>query len=201
MEKVSYMLGQDIGKNIVSLGMDSISMGAYNKGLSDVMNEEESLFDEQEVRQTLQAHFQSLQQAKVQEKMQEAEPKKEEGEAFLAENATREGVVTLPSGLEYEVITEGTGVMPTVNDKVETHYHGTFMDGSVFDSSVERGETVTFPVNGVISAWTEALQLMKEGAKWKLYCPYDLAYGPNGNGRIGPFEVLVFEVELIAIAK
>ncbi|MCH7535686.1 MAG: FKBP-type peptidyl-prolyl cis-trans isomerase [Bacteroidetes bacterium] len=195
------MLGQDISRNIKSLGMDSISMAAYTKGIEDGMTGEDPLFDEQEIRQTLQAHFQELQQAKVQVDMQNAEPKKAEGEAFLAQNKTKEGVITLPSGLQYEVINEGSGASPSLTDVVETHYHGTFRDGSVFDSSVDRGQPAKFPVNGVISAWTEALQLMKVGSKWKLYCPYDLAYGAKGNGSIGPYEALIFEVELLSIGE
>ena len=122
------------------------------------------------------------------------------GEKFLSENGKRDGVTTLASGLQYEVISEGNGPKPELTDMVETHYHGTLLDGTVFDSSVDRGETVSFPVNGVIPGWTEALQLMQVGAKWKLYIPYNLAYGENGAGAaIGPYSTLIFEVELIGI--
>ncbi len=125
----------------------------------------------------------------------------EEGQKFLEENAQREGVVVLESGLQYEVIEEGTGDIPTASDRVLTHYHGTHIDGRVFDSSVERGEPIDFGVQEVIRGWTEALQLMKTGAKWKLYIPSDLAYGAYGGGPIGPNEVLVFDIELISIVK
>jgi FKBP-type peptidyl-prolyl cis-trans isomerase len=123
-----------------------------------------------------------------------------EGEAFLAENGKREGVVTLPSGLQYKVLKSGTGKTPKLSDKVETHYRGTLIDGTEFDSSYKRGQTATFPVNGVIPGWTEALQKMKEGDKWQLAVPSKLAYGERGAGReIGPNATLLFEVELIAV--
>lgn len=127
---------------------------------------------------------------------------KQQGETFLAENAARPGVVTLPSGLQYEVLQEGTGEKPTVNDEVTVHYRGTLIDGTVFDSSIERGEPVTFPLNKVIKGWIEGLQLMSVGSKWKLYIPSDLAYGPRGAGaRIPPNSALVFEVELLSITR
>ena len=123
-----------------------------------------------------------------------------EGEEFLAINATKKGVVTLESGMQYEVLTSGSGATPGLNDKVTTHYTGTLIDGTVFDSSVERGQPASFPVSGVIKGWTEALQLMKEGDKWKLYIPYDLAYGERGAGaNIGPYAALIFEIELISV--
>ena len=130
----------------------------------------------------------------------ESESMIEDGANYLQENAKREGVTTLPSGLQYEVINDGTGPMPTIEDNVTTHYHGTLIDGTVFDSSVDRGEPASFPVGGVIKGWTEALQLMSVGSKWKLYVPYDLAYGERGAGaQIGPYSTLIFEVELISI--
>jgi FKBP-type peptidyl-prolyl cis-trans isomerase FklB len=125
---------------------------------------------------------------------------KAEGEAFLAENAQKPGVTTLPSGLQYEVLTEGSGKKPTLRSSVTTHYHGTLPNGKVFDSSYQRGQPTTFPVNGVIAGWTEALQLMPEGSKWRLYIPSDLAYGKRGAGRdIGPDSALVFDVELLKV--
>ena len=126
---------------------------------------------------------------------------REEGQAFLAANARRPEVVTLPSGLQYEVVHEGTGAKPKASDTVEVHYHGTLIDGTVFDSSVERGEPATFRVNGVIKGWTEALQLMPVGSKWTLYIPYDLAYGTQDMGDIKPYSTLIFEVELLGIEK
>jgi FKBP-type peptidyl-prolyl cis-trans isomerase FklB len=119
----------------------------------------------------------------------------------MSENGSREGVVTLPSGLQYEILTEGKGAIPTDTDRVKVHYHGTLIDGTVFDSSVERGEPATFGVTQVIAGWTEALQLMPVGSKWKLYIPYDLAYGSSDRGSIKPFSNLIFEVELIGIEK
>jgi FKBP-type peptidyl-prolyl cis-trans isomerase FklB len=124
----------------------------------------------------------------------------EDGKKFLADNSKRENVITLPSGLQYEIIKAGEGPKPNLEDKVTTHYHGTLIDGTVFDSSVDRGEPASFPVNGVIKGWTEALQLMPVGSKWKLFVPYDLAYGERGTGpQIGPYTTLIFEVELISI--
>ena len=131
-----------------------------------------------------------------------AEANKQEGEAFLAQNKNREGVTTLPSGLQYMVLQEGNGASPGPTDKVTTHYHGTLIDGTVFDSSYERGQPATFPVNGVISGWTEALQRMQEGAKWRLFLPANLAYGAQGAGEdIGPNATLIFDVELISVNK
>ncbi len=131
-----------------------------------------------------------------------SEEMKKEGQEFLAENGERDGVISLESGLQYEVINEGTGATPALTDKVRTHYHGTLIDGTVFDSSVERGEPISFPVNGVIAGWTEALQLMKVGSKWRLFVPFDLAYGERGAGQdIGPFATLIFEVELLEIEE
>ena len=129
-----------------------------------------------------------------------SEEKIDEGRKFLEENSKKEGVITLASGLQYEVITNGSGDKPKLEDNVTTHYHGTLIDGTVFDSSVDRGEPASFPVGGVIKGWTEALQLMSVGSKWKLYVPYDLAYGERGAGpQIGPYSTLIFEVELLSI--
>jgi len=140
--------------------------------------------------------------AKQTEKMTAVAGKnKKEGETFLAENMKKEGVKTLASGLQYKVITEGTGKMPKATDTVTTNYRGTLVDGTEFDSSYKRGEPATFPVNGVIAGWTEALQLMKTGAKWQLFVPSNLAYGERGTGPIGPNAVLLFEVELISIKE
>ena len=127
---------------------------------------------------------------------------KEKGEAFLADNAKQAGVITTESGLQYSVVTEGTGAKPTITDEVKVHYHGTLIDGTVFDSSVERGEPISFPVSGVIPGWTEALQLMSIGSKYKLFIPYQLVYGERGAGQqIGPYSTLIFEVELLDIVK
>ncbi len=133
--------------------------------------------------------------------MKDGEAAKKAGEDFLAANAKKPGVKVLPSGLQYKVLKSGNGPSPKATDTVKTHYHGTFINGKVFDSSVERGEPVEFPVNGVIKGWTEALQLMKVGDKWQLFIPSDLAYGPDGQGPIPPNSVLVFDVELLGISK
>ena len=145
------------------------------------------------------AYQQELQQKQEQQLEELAQKNKDAGEAFLAENAEREGVETTESGLQYEVIEEGNGERPTAEDQVEVHYTGELINGEVFDSSRERGQTVTFGLNQVIPGWTEGLQLMSEGARYKLYIPSDLAYGPGGNQAIGPNETLVFDVELIAV--
>jgi FKBP-type peptidyl-prolyl cis-trans isomerase FklB len=145
------------------------------------------------LKKKIQEYF-SKQQAKASESVVE------EGRKFLATNSKKENIFTLESGLQYEVIKAGEGAKPSLNDQVTTHYHGTLIDGTVFDSSVERGQPASFPVNGVIKGWTEALQLMNVGSKWRLFVPYDLAYGERGAGpQIGPFTTLIFEVELISI--
>lgn len=135
-------------------------------------------------------------------KTEKAAKNKAEGEKFLADNKAKAGIVTLPSGLQYQVIKEGTGAKPTINDKVKTHYHGMLIDGTVFDSSVDRGEPISFPVSGVIKGWTEALQLMPVGSKWRLFIPADLAYGDRQAGaKIGPGSTLIFDVELLDIEQ
>ena len=156
-------------------------------------NQKEPKISGADAQKVIQNYFQK-QQAKVSESVIE------EGKKFLTENSKKVGVVTLESGLQYEIIKSGEGAKPTINDQVTTHYHGTLLDGTVFDSSVERGQPATFPVSGVIKGWTEALQLMTVGSKWKLFVPYDLAYGERGAGpKIGPYTTLIFEVELISI--
>ncbi|HAX09805.1 MAG TPA: peptidylprolyl isomerase, partial [Marinobacter hydrocarbonoclasticus] len=153
----------------------------------------------EQIQEALMAYQQELQQKQEQQLEELAQKNKDAGEAFLAENAEREGVETTESGLQYEVIEEGNGERPTAEDQVEVHYTGELINGEVFDSSRERGQTVTFGLNQVIPGWTEGLQLMSEGARYKLYIPSDLAYGPGGNQAIGPNETLVFDVELIAV--
>ena len=163
-------------------------------GINDVLDKKsEPKISDAEAQKILQEYFTKQQEMKT--KMA-----KEEGANFLAENAKKEGVISLESGLQYEILKQGSGAKPTINDNVTTHYHGTLIDGTIFDSSVDRGQPATFPVSGVIKGWTEALQLMSVGSKWRLYVPYDLAYGERGAGaNIGPFTTLIFEVELISI--
>ena len=199
-DKVSYAIGLDIGtglkKNEVDVDADILA-----KAIKDTLAGKKPLMTEEEVKTTM-TEFQKDLQAKQQERTKaQSEKNKKEGEDFLAKNKSKEGVKTLPSGLQYKVITEGKGKTPKATDTVTVQYRGTLIDGTEFDSSYKRGQPATFPVGGVIKGWTEALQLMKEGSKWQLFIPSDLAYGPNGTqgGPIGPNAVLIFEVELVSI--
>jgi FKBP-type peptidyl-prolyl cis-trans isomerase FklB len=193
MEKVSYSLGVNVAKSVKNQGLESIDSEAIAQAFTDVFEGNELKISEQESNVILQEYFGKLTQ-KAQSQNVEA------GQNFLAENAKRDGVVTTATGLQYEVLTEGSGDSPKETDQVTVHYHGTLIDGTVFDSSVERGQPATFPVNGVIPGWVEALQLMNPGAKFKLFIPSNLAYGERGaGGAIGPNATLIFEVELISI--
>ncbi len=193
-EKFSYALGLSFASNLKQQGIDSVEAAAIAKALADFENGQSQLSLE-EANMAIQTYMQTAQEKQF-------AVVKEAGEKFLAENAKKEGVTVLPSGLQYEIITEGTGPKPAATDKVTTHYHGQLITGEVFDSSVERGSPASFPVNGVIQGWQEALQLMPVGSKWKLYIPYNLAYGDRGaGGKIQPYSALVFEVELISIDK
>ena len=193
IDSVSYSLGVNIGENIKTQFPD-IDLKNFEAAIKDVLDDNKKpSISGADAQKTIQEYF-TKQQAKASESVVE------EGKKFLAENSKKENVVTLESGLQYEVIKTGEGTKPTLNDQVTTHYHGTLIDGTVFDSSVERGEPASFPVSGVIKGWTEALQLMNVGSKWRLFVPYDLAYGERGAGpQIGPFTTLIFEVELISI--
>ena len=193
LDSVSYSLGVNIGENIKKQ-FENINLDNFEAGIKDVLEKElETKISDNQAQAIINSYF-----SKKQKK--ESESMIEEGANYLQENAKKEGVTTLPSGLQYEVINDGTGPIPTIDDNVTTHYHGTLIDGTVFDSSVDRGEPASFPVGGVIKGWTEALQLMSVGSKWKLYVPYDLAYGERGAGaQIGPYSTLIFEVELISI--
>jgi len=192
MDSLSYSLGVLIAQNFKQQGLEEVESSKVADGISDVLAGTAKMSVE-EANALFGDHMQKLQ-------MEKHSGNVEAGKKFLEENAKRDGIVTLPSGLQYEVLTEGSGPKPKATDKVTTHYHGTLIDGTVFDSSVDRGQPASFPVNGVIPAWVEALQLMSPGSKWKLYCPSDLAYGERGAGQqIGPFATLIFEVELISI--
>lgn len=193
MEKVSYALGLSLGNNLVGSGVTGLDYAKLAKGIQDVMEKNEPEVSYQEAQTVINDFFQEL-QAVMTEKAQG------EGKAFLETNAKRAEVTTLASGLQYEVLSAGAGVVPTATDSVKVHYHGMLLDGTVFDSSVNRGEPATFGVTQVISGWVEALQLMPVGSKWKLYIPSDLAYGAQGAGQaIAPHSTLVFEVELLDI--
>jgi FKBP-type peptidyl-prolyl cis-trans isomerase FklB len=200
-QKVAYSIGLSIGGNFKNQGLD-LDPAFVNQGIVDALADNEPKLNEAEMQEVM-MRFQQAQMEKMQAKQgEEASMNAEASAAFLAENAGKEGVVTTDSGLQYKVITEGTGATPSATDTVEVHYRGTLIDGTEFDSSYRRGETVSFPVNGVIAGWTEALQLMQEGAKYELYIPSDLAYGPGGTGGpIGPNQALIFEVELVSVAK
>jgi len=196
-EKISYIIGMDIGNNLKKQSID-IDPNILAKGVKDAFSGSQPLLTEQEIRETTMA-FQKEMMAKQEEV---AKKNKKEGEAFLAENKRKEGVKTLPSGLQYKVIKAGSGKKPTLSDTVTTNYRGTLIDGTEFDSSYRRGQPVNFQVNGVIPGWTEALQLMEEGAKWQLFIPSNLAYGERGAGRdIGPNATLIFEIELLSIQE
>jgi FKBP-type peptidyl-prolyl cis-trans isomerase FklB len=199
-EKASYAIGFDMGSSLKKNELD-IDADILGKAIKDVLSGGKTLMTEQEVKTTLIAVQKDL-QAKQQVKMKGlGEKNKKEGEAFLAQNKTKDGVKTLASGLQYKVLTEGKGNSPKASDTVTVNYRGTLIDGTEFDSSYKRGQPATFPVNGVIKGWTEALQLMKEGSKWQLVIPANLAYGENGTpgGPIGPNAALIFEVELISV--
>ena len=195
IDSMSYSLGLNVAENVKSQGLTEINADAIAKAFSDVMAGQNTMMTTVEAEKYLNDYFKNLAVAKV-------EVDKQAGMDYLEQNKTQEGVITLPSGLQYKIITEGSGPKPDVNDKVTTHYHGTTIDGVVFDSSVDRGEPASFAVNGVIEGWTEALQLMNVGSKWKLFIPSGMAYGTRGAGAlIGPNATLIFEVELLAIEK
>jgi FKBP-type peptidyl-prolyl cis-trans isomerase FklB len=193
MEKISYSLGLSVAPNLKSSGVKNLNEQAFAKGITHGLLGVGAELSSAEVNELLGQYFQGLQNESL-------ERNKAEGELFLSDNAKRANVTVLPSGLQYEVLTMGTGAKPSASDKVKCHYHGTLINGDVFDSSVQRGTPAVFPVNGVIQGWVEALQLMPVGSKWKLFIPSDLAYGERGAGdSIGPNTALVFEVELIEI--
>jgi FKBP-type peptidyl-prolyl cis-trans isomerase len=198
-DKVSYAIGMNVGATLHRQSVD-VDPNLVRQGLEDALAGGKTLLSEDEARATL-TELQNDMRKKQQEKMQQAgEANKKEGDAFLTANKGKEGVTTLPSGLQYKILTPGKGAKPTASDSVVCNYRGTLIDGKEFDSSYKRGQPATFPVNGVIKGWTEALQLMPVGSKWQLFIPPDLAYGERGQGGdIGPNATLVFEVELLSI--
>ena len=193
MDKVSYALGLSLGNNLLNSGVTALNYAKFAKGIQDVMEQNAPEISYEDAQTVINDFFQEL-QSKV------AEIALSHGKAFLAENAKRPEVLSLASGLQYEVITEGAGAKPKASDSVRVHYHGSLLDGTVFDSSVNRGEPATFGVTQVISGWVEALQLMPVGSKWRLFIPSELAYGAQGAGQsIVPHSTLIFEVELLEI--
>ena len=193
MDKVSYALGIGIGRQLADMGANDIVTEDFSAAMKDVLTGAELKIDEAEAQALVQEYLQK----KGEEKVKDV---KAEGENFLAENAKKEGVVTLPSGLQYQVLKEGNGKSPKATDQVKCHYEGTLINGKIFDSSYRRNEPATFPLNGVIAGWTEGLQLMKEGAKYRFFIPFNLAYGTRGAGQdIPPYAALIFDVELIEV--
>jgi FKBP-type peptidyl-prolyl cis-trans isomerase FklB len=200
-DKVSYIIGLDIGTNMKARSVD-VDPDILARGLKDGLAGNKPAMEADDIHETMKVFKEEMAKKQEEETKKLAEKDKKEGEEFLAENKTKEGVKTLPSGLQYKVITEGTGKTPKATDTVTVNYRGTLIDGQEFDSSYKRGQPATFPVNGVIKGWTEALQLMKEGSKWQLFIPPDLAYGEKGAGNvIGPNATLIFDVELISVKE
>lgn len=194
--QASYGIGFQMGEQLAGNPFDGLDIEAVKEGLADAFAKQMPQVD----NQTLGAAFNEIHQRMQAASAEQHKGAIEEGAAFLADNAKRSEITVTPSGLQYEVITAGEGEKPSAASTVRTHYHGTLMDGKVFDSSYERGEPAEFPVNGVIKGWTEALQMMPVGSKWRLYVPHDLAYGEQGaGGAIAPFSTLVFDVELLDI--
>jgi FKBP-type peptidyl-prolyl cis-trans isomerase FklB len=198
-QKVGYALGRQIGGDFATQEIN-VDAATFFKGFESAFKKEDSEMTEAEMNEVMMA-FQQEMMAKQQSQVDEAAKENvEKGKTYLADNAKKDGVITLDSGLQYKVLTEGNGKMPAATDTVVTHYEGTLIDGTVFDSSIKRGEPISFPVNGVIKGWQEALQLMTEGSKWELFVPAELAYGPAGSPPvIGPHATLVFTVELLEV--
>lgn len=192
MDKVSYALGMSIGRQLQQMNAAEVNVDDFAQAIKDVFASKATLTDA-EAQAAVEGFFK-------QKADEQAHAAKQEGETFLAENGKKDGVVTLPSGLQYQVLREGNGRKPSATDQVECHYEGTLVNGQVFDSSYRRGETATFGLNQVIKGWTEGLQLMQEGAKYRFFIPYQLAYGERGAGQsIPPFATLIFDVELVKV--
>ncbi len=193
MDKISYALGMSMASNLMNSGIRELNIDSFVKAFTEIMNNTPPSMSPEEANQILQEYF-NKQQNDMLDKNREA------GKTFLSENSDKEGVKTLPSGLQYLVLAEGSGAKPKATDKVKCHYHGTLIDGTVFDSSIQRGQPAVFGVNQVIKGWVEALQLMKVGSNWRLFIPSELAYGEQGAGSsIEPNSTLIFDVELLSI--
>lgn len=202
LDRISYALGLSMGNNFRSSGIDKINVQDFADGVAAVFYGSEPKMTYDEAKEEIRKFFTAMEERQQAEAAKMGEVNAKAGEAFLAENGKRVEVKTTPTGLQYEVLEEGTGEMPSKGDRVTVHYTGKLIDGAVFDSSVERGEPATFGVTQVIPGWVEALQMMKVGAKWRLFIPSNLAYGPNGaGGVIGPNATLIFDVELLGIEK
>ena len=200
MDKLRYALGLGIGRQLSQMGANDLNAADFAQAVKDMIDGKEPQVPAAEAQQIVEDFFQKQEEKQRAEAAEKYKGAKSEGEKYLSENAKKEGVTTLPSGLQYQVLKEGNGKSPKATDKVVCHYEGMLIDGTMFDSSIQRGEPATFPLNGVIAGWTEGLQLMKEGAKYRFFIPYQLGYGERGAGAsIPPFATLVFDVELIEV--
>lgn len=193
MDKFSYSIGLGIGQNLLGMGARDLNVDDFAQAIKDILEGNPTALSHTEARQIVNEYFETMEAKMSAEAI-------EKGKNFLEENKKKENIVTLPSGLQYEVIKEGNGKKPKATDRVKCHYEGTLIDGTLFDSSIQRGEPAVFGVNQVIAGWVEALQLMSEGSKWRLFIPSELAYGANGAGEmIPPHSTLIFEVEMIEV--
>lgn len=200
MNKLSYALGLGIGRQLAQMGAEDLNIDDFSQAIKDILTGKEPQVSDQEAQKLVTTFFEEQEAKQRAAAAEKYKDNKEKGEAWLANKAMEEGVVALPSGLLYQVLNEGSGKKPTAADTVECHYEGRLIDGTIFDSSYKRGESATFPLNGVIAGWTEGVQLMSEGAKYRFFIPYQLAYGERGAGQaIPPFAALVFDVELIKV--
>lgn len=200
MDKVSYALGLGIGRQLAQMGASELNIDDFAAAIKDVIAGNELKVSNREAQTIVQDYFRKQEEKLNAERAEKGKAAKAEGEKYLAENAKKEGVVTLPSGLQYMVLKEGNGKKPKATDQVKCHYEGFLIDGTVFDSSIQRGEPAVFPLNQVIAGWTEGLQLMQEGAKYRFFIPYILGYGEGGAGAsIPPYAALIFDVELLEV--
>lgn len=198
-DKLSYALGLNVGLSYQQSGITKLDIQDFADGVAAIFNGVTPRITMDEARQEVNRLAEEIQRKHKEQEAQMAELNKKSGDSFLRENGKRVEVKTTPTGLQYEIIQEGNGPKPTATDQVEVHYTGKLLDGTVFDSSVERGEPITFPVSGVIPGWVEALQMMSAGSKWRLFIPSELAYGAQGAGPIGPNQTLIFDVELLKV--
>ena len=201
MDKLSYALGLGIGRQLAQMGAGNLNIDDFATAIKDVIAGNELKVSNQDAQTIVQDFFAEQEAKQKAENSEKGKTAKDAGEKYLAENAKKDGVITLPSGLQYIVIKEGNGKKPKATDNVKCHYEGMLVDGTMFDSSVQRGEPATFPLNQVIAGWTEGLQLMQEGAKYRFFIPYQLAYGEREAGIITPFSTLIFEVELLKVGR
>ena len=200
MDKGSYALGLGIGRQLSQMGATDLNIDDFAQAIKDVLAGDQPKVADQEAQQIVQEFFQAQEAKQRAAAAEKGKAARQAGEEYLAANAKKEGVVTLPSGLQYMVLNEGTGKKPKATDKVKCHYEGMLIDGAMFDSSIQRGEPAVFPLNQVIAGWTEGLQLMTEGSKYRFFIPYSLGYGEHGAGTsIPPFSALIFDVELIEV--